>query len=194
MSETVSLTKKKTEASRAGASKIDASKAAVSVRSLLNFIDKKGMDGYDPIDALNSKFLGGLNSKIIRLGSTIFFRVFPVNLRALFNVKKAPHPKGMGLFLSAYSKLYSKGFVPSLKEADETYLWLMEHRTEGYSGNCWGYNYPWQDRYRLLEAWSPSVVATAYVGHAIMDDIVDDIGRFGMRRGLAGFEATALID
>jgi hypothetical protein len=142
---------------------------AQAVRKLLDYIEKEGYAGYDPYDALNSPLLVRMRSKWMRVAATVFFRLSPVNLRKAFGVEKGVNPKAMGLLLSAYANLRRKGWaVPPVKE-EAIFGWLKENRSPGWSGACWGYNFPWQDRVRLLDKGVPTIVNTAFIGHGLLD-------------------------
>lgn len=140
-----------------------------SIFSLLEFISNKGLEGFDPYDALNSPLFRGLKSKWLRIAATVFFRLSPVNLRKLCLIKKGINPKAMGLLLSAYSSLYQAGILSSWENAESIYNWLFENYSKGYSGYCWGYNFPWQSRHRLMDSGIPTIVNTSFIGHGILD-------------------------
>ncbi|MFX0141333.1 MAG: delta-aminolevulinic acid dehydratase, partial [Candidatus Hodarchaeota archaeon] len=46
---------------------------------------------------------------------------------------------------------------------------LEKLKSEGYSGYCWGYNFPWQNRERFLPIYTPTIVNTSFIGHAFLD-------------------------
>jgi len=39
----------------------------------------------------------------------------------------------------------------------------------GYSGPCWGYDFDWQSRAAFVPAYTPTVVNSAFIGHALLD-------------------------
>lgn len=150
--------------------------------SLLNYCESQDYCGWDPYDGLNSKVFRFLNlhrSKLFRLAWIQLFKRNPINLRTLFLVPKGHNPKGIGLFLSAYSKLLahrSKGGkaladVDNLQaKIDRLASLLIDLRSPGYSGSCWGYNFDWQARGGLFfPANTPTVVATAYAAYGLFD-------------------------
>jgi len=143
--------------------------ALESTKKLLNYLKDSDLSGYDVNDALNIPMFENIKSKKLRLAISVFFRKSPIEFRPFFGMKKGHNPKGMGLFLSAYSRLYAKGILKDHSRATEIYNWLIENPSKGYGGLCWGYNYPWQNRNRLLPRYTPTVVNTAYVGHGILD-------------------------
>ena len=66
--------------------------------------DAKANDfsGYDPFDGLNStlfELFPKLKSGLFGLAWTQFFKISPVNFRALLGVPKRRNPKGVALFI-----------------------------------------------------------------------------------------------
>ena len=159
-----------------GVSSTQLGRASVHIETYLDklkaFVEKESFKGYDPYDALNSPMLKAisLNSKFIRLACIQFIKRNPVNLRPFLGIKKDYNPKGLGLFLWGYVKLYAA-------EKDQSYLEIIEHlitllgrlRSQGYSGNCWGYNFDWQSRVVYVPKYTPSIVNSSFIGHALLD-------------------------
>ncbi len=89
-----------------------------------------------------------LAKKYGRIAWTQFMRRLPVNLRQFFLVPEGHNPKGIGLFLGGYARLYKL-------DQEQRYLEKIQHllklvsalRSKGYSGNCWGYNFDWQSMF-----------------------------------------------
>ncbi len=70
----------------------------------------------------------------------------------------------MGLFLNGFSLLYKKtNDIKYLKKAEYFFEWLKNNYSKGYSGYCWGYNFPWADRAMYVDAFVPSAVVTGFV-------------------------------
>jgi len=136
------------------------------------YVEAQDYAGYDPYDALNSPLIRCLsaNSKWLRIVATQFLRRCPVNLRPILGVRKGHNPKGIGLFLWGYAKLYAL-------EKDQRYLAKIDYlldllqklRSKGYSGNCWGYNFDWQSRTMYAPRFTPTVVNSSFIGHALLD-------------------------
>ena len=142
-----------------------------SLEKLRNYIERQDYAGYDPYDALNSPFLKTLSSKSkwVRIAFTQLLRRCPVNLRPILRVKKGYNPKGIGLFLGGYSRLFSVTQDEKLLPKIEYVTKLLELLgSTGYSGNCWGYNFDWQSRTFFRPKWTPTVVNTAFIGHALV--------------------------
>ena len=142
------------------------------VEKMLSYIESADYAGYDPYDALNSPLIRriGEHSKWIRIGATQFIRRFPVNLRPMLGIRKGHNPKGIGLFLWGYSKLYAIEKAPKYLSRIDYLLDLLERlQSKGYSGNCWGYNFDWQSRTAMRPAGTPTIVNTSFIGHALLD-------------------------
>ena len=141
------------------------------ISKLRSFIENRDFAGYDPYDALNSPLvrLLTLNTKIGRICWTQFFRRSPVNLRPLLGIAKGHNPKALGLFLEGYAKLYGISADESLLPLVDRLLYLLEQtRSRGGSGNAWGYNFDWQSRAAFVPAYTPTIVNTAFIGHALL--------------------------
>ena len=142
------------------------------IEELLAYVEPADYAGYDPYDALNSPLLHWMcsQSKAARIGATQFFRRCPVNLRPLCGVRKGHNPKGIGLFLWGYAKLYGIEKRPEYLERIDYLLDLLESlKCKGYSGNCWGYNFDWQSRTFMRPKGTPTIVNTSFIGHALLD-------------------------
>lgn len=145
---------------------------AAAVDRLRAYVEAADYAGYDPYDALNSPFirLAGRKSKWVRIACTQFLRRCPVNLRPLLGIRKGHNPKGIGLFLWGYAKLFKI-------HQDQFYLdriqrlldLLVQLRSDGVSGNAWGYNFHWQSRTFLRPKGAPTIVNSAFIGHALLD-------------------------
>ena len=141
---------------------------------LKNYCEKEDFMGWDPYDGLNSKVFQALpgirNSKFCRLAWIQTFKRNPVNLRRLFLVQKDYNPKGLGLFLNGYCNLYRI-------ETKDVYLEkihilankILDLKSHGYSGACWGYNFNWESRAFFQPKYTPTIVASVFIGYALMD-------------------------
>ncbi len=139
---------------------------------MLSYIESADYAGYDPYDALNSPLIRriGANNKWLRVGATQLNRRSPVNLRPLFGIRKGHNPKGIGLFLWGYSKLYALTKKRRYMERVDYILNILEQlQSKGYSGNCWGYNFDWQSRTFMRPKGTPTIVNTSFIGHALLD-------------------------
>jgi rhamnogalacturonyl hydrolase YesR len=169
-------------------------KARQAFDQLKAYCEQQDLVGWDPYDGLNSNILQGIpvlrNSSYFRLMWIQGFKRSPVNLRKIFRIEKGMNPKGTGLFLSGYCNLYRMDpseavLVKIRKLADQ----LVDLQSPGYSGACWGYNFDWQARAFFQPKYTPTVVATSFIGHALLDawEILKDDALLTTIRSSASF-------
>lgn len=143
-----------------------------SFNQLKIFCEEEEFKGWDPYDGLNSWVIQKTpigKSRFFRLAWIQLFKRSPINLRPLFGVKKEYNPKGLGLFLIGYCNLYK--LQPSkehLQIINSLASIILELQTKGYSGSCWGYNFDWQARAFFQPKYTPTVVATSFIGEALI--------------------------
>lgn len=145
-----------------------------SFKKLKGYVEKENYKGWDPYDGLNSKFLHTIpfvyKSRFIRLAWIQTFKRLPFNLRPLLGVEKDYNPKGLGLFLSGYCNLYQiepkDEYLKNIKFLVDEILLLQ---SSGWSGSCWGYNFDWQARAFFQPKYTPTVVASTFIGYALLD-------------------------
>lgn len=136
------------------------------------WVEQRNWAGYDPYDGLNSPLLtaASLGLKYPRIAAIQFMKKCPVNLRPLLLVRPGHNPKGLGLFLWGYAKLYQATGDESAKaRAQEVLQLLRQNRSTGYHGSCWGYNFDWQSRAFFVPKGTPTIVNSSFVGHALLD-------------------------
>jgi|SRR6185437_17089500 len=144
-------------------------------KKLENYCEQENYSGWDPYDGLTSKVFKTLpilpNKKISRLIWIQLIKKSPINLRKFLKIDKGHNPKGLALFISGYSNLSTKRDMNSkcILKIDSLYNELMNLRSIGYSGNCWGYNFDWESRAFFQKKFSPTIVATSYVGNSLLD-------------------------
>ena len=146
--------------------------ALAAATRLAEWSAKRKYKGFDPYDGLNSLFapLLTLGTQWGRIFLIQFMRRSPINLRRVLCVKPGENPKGLGLFLEGYARLYRANPTPELKiEADYLVERLAELRSPGISGSGWGYDFPWQNRWQCLPRYTPTIVNSAFIGHALLD-------------------------
>ncbi|HED11828.1 MAG TPA: hypothetical protein ENJ10_14140 [Caldithrix abyssi] len=140
-----------------------------SIDRLEQYIRRNNFQGYDPYDLLESPLFSGLPHKlkfvIQQLG-----RRSPVNFRPLFRVKKGYNPVSLGLCLQGYAYRFAE---TAEKKYDANINRLIADlsrlRSSGYHGTCWGYDFHWAARYTTIEAYSPNIVATGVITHALFE-------------------------
>ena len=149
------------------------------IESLCRYAEDRDFAGYDPYDALNSRLVRALsfNLKYGRIAWTQLLRRLPINLRPLLGVPREHNPKGLGLFLGGYAKLFSIDDRQEYLDQVQRLMALLENcMSRGYAGNCWGYNFDWQSRAFHVPKYTPTIVNSCFIGHALLDayQIVDD--------------------
>lgn len=144
-----------------------------SFERLRQYCELGSFKGWDPYDGLNSKVFQALQLnkvEFFRLAWIQFFKRSPINFRKLFLVDKGYNPKGLGLFLTAYCNLYriekKDDYLEIINFLAEK---IIEIKTSGYSGSCWGYNFDWQSRLEFMPDKTPTVVATSFISYALLD-------------------------
>lgn len=144
----------------------------IYLNKLKDYMEKEEFKGYDAYDALNSPVLRGisLGLKPIRIACIQTLKRFPVNLRPFLGIKKEYNPKGLGLFLWGYAKLYHLEKREEYLEKITYIIRLLEKlKSQGYSGNCWGYNFDWQSKAFYVPKYTPTIVNSSFIGHALID-------------------------
>jgi hypothetical protein len=135
-----------------------------SFESLELYIKRENYAGYDPYDTLTSWIPFKLFGKWPSAIATQIQKRNPLNIRPILGIRKGINPKAFGLFLQSYSLLYKKTNNDEyLKKADYFFEWLSKNYSKGYSGKCWGYNFPWSNPQKYMDAFVPSSVVTGFV-------------------------------
>ena len=139
-----------------------------ALNRLKSYIEKENFKGYDPYDTLCSPFPFHWFTSWGPVLATQFQKRNPINIRPLLGIRKDYNPKGIGLILEAYCTL--KDVFPSEnfnKQIDFCFNYLSENSTEGFSGACWGYNFPWATTEKYLPSYEPTAVVTGFVCRAL---------------------------
>ena len=142
------------------------------IEALCFYVEQRDFAGFDPYDALNSSLvrIASLNLKYGRIAWTQLLRRLPVNIRPLIGVRKGHNPKGIGLFLAGYARLAAIGSKRDHKATiDHLVNLLHRDKSVGCSGNSWGYNFSWQSRAFYLPKYTPTIVNSSFIGHALLD-------------------------
>jgi len=142
------------------------------INELRTYIETEDLKGYDPYDALNSPILSTLSfkNKYLRIAYIQILKKLPINIRPLLGIKKGYNPKGLGLILWGYTKLYKVEKKPEYLEKIGSLLDLLEQlKSKNCTGNGWGYNFDWQSRAFFVPKFTPTVVNSSFIGHALID-------------------------
>lgn len=136
--------------------------------------------GPDYFDGRSSKLLRALpvENRWVDVAVQEGIKRAPVNLRPLFLVEEGQNFEGSALF--AMANRTAQRFTDDelyVDEADFLTDWLLENRSEGYSGFCGGPRHPIQRIHEFREAETPNVVSTAYAVKALCR-VADRDGRY----------------
>lgn len=139
---------------------------------LMAYCREQNWAGYDPYDALNSRWLTVapfLNSRLPRIALTQALKRSPLNIRRFLLIPKAQNPKALGLFLSAFIKLRKAGV--EIEDGDLALMIerLIALRAPGVPYWCWGYSFPWQTRTLLAPVGAANLVCTTFVAGSLLD-------------------------
>jgi len=148
------------------------STAAEAAKRLADYAEKHNYAGFDPYDLLNSPLSGALSLgiRLGRIALTQFGRRSPINFRPLLFVRPGVNPKALALFLEGTVKLF-RAFGDERDQCciEKLVQMLAENRSPNVSGSAWGYNFPWQNRFQCLPRYTPTIVNSAFAGHALLD-------------------------
>lgn len=143
-----------------------------SILGVSAWLDRSNYRGYDTFDGLNSKLLRPLTfeTNFLRTVLQQGIRRFPLNLRPILGVAKGPSSKAMGFLARGFIRMHQATADKAWRDKAEMALeWLMQNRSAGYSGACWGNHFDYQSRSFYLPKDAPTVVWTSLIGHAFLD-------------------------
>ena len=143
-----------------------------SIRQLSGWLERNDYRGYDTFDGLSARFVRGLTfeTKLLRTVLQQGVRRFPINLRPLLGIPQNHSSKGMGFLAKGFMRLHhATGDDAWAEKAIYALQWLMENKSKGYSGACWGNHFDYQSRSFYLPKGVPTIVWTSHIGHAFLD-------------------------
>jgi len=143
-----------------------------SLQGVFKWLEDHDYRAYDTFDGLNARYLRPLtlNQPLLRIVLQQGVRRFPLNLRPLLGIKRECSTKGAGFLVRGFIRLYqSTGNCAWRSRAESMLQWLLDNRSPGYSGSCWGNHFDYQSRSGFEKKLSPSVVWTSLIGHAFLD-------------------------
>src|SRR6266850_1419182 len=142
-------------------------------QDLWQWCRRQGFAGYDPYDALNSRWFQVTSFKRwrwARLAWTQFHKRSPVNFRSLVGIPRERNAKGIALFalaaLAEYRRSQTKEAETEVRELLDDLMWM---RLKGFKGAAWGYNFDWQSRSFFAPRGTPMVVPTAFAARALVE-------------------------
>lgn len=136
------------------------------------WLEKNDYQGYDTFDGLNATWLRPLTfeTNFLRTVLQQGVRRFPINLRPILGIRPNYSTKGMGFLARGFMRLHDATGEEQWKEKAEFALrWLINHKSAGYSGACWGNHFDYQSRSFYLPKGVPTIVWTSLIGHAFLD-------------------------
>lgn len=144
-------------------------KVKKNLEQLEAYVEKSNYQGWDPFDALLSPYLQTLAFKQRKIA--IFWlqllKNCPLNLRRLLKIPPQVNSKALALFIKGYVikyKIFNQKV--DLEKAEKLASWLINLESER---GGWGYPFPWANRSFFAAAGLPNIVATSFVGHALID-------------------------
>lgn len=150
----------------------DRSKIDATLERTLSWSKAQDYIEYTKHDALNSPLLASLFgwNRLLRIAATQAVMRCPVNVRGILRVPKVHNPKGLALFVMALLDSFKRtGNRAYLAEGERLLAVLMGLRSSGdWHGDCWGYQYPWQDLGFFAPKATPNAVVTAFVCEAFL--------------------------
>jgi rhamnogalacturonyl hydrolase YesR len=151
---------------------LTADRATKARARLENWIERNGWAGYDPYDIIGTEWYRSLMraqslpARAIRKVPVGLIHRYPLASRRLARLK-AINPKGMGLFVAAFCRLFeANGNKSHLARAKECADWLLTNPSQGYPGLSWGYPFDWQSKV-FIPRGTPSVVVSTAVGDGL---------------------------
>jgi hypothetical protein len=143
-----------------------------SINRLAVWLEENDYQSYDTFDGLSSPYLRPLtfNTKFLRQVLQQGVRRFPINLRPLIGIRRSHSSKGMGFLARGFIRLHqATGETIWRNRAESALRWLVENKSPGYAGACWGNHFDYQSRSGYLPKGVPTVVWTSLIGHAFLD-------------------------
>ena len=143
-----------------------------SLNKLNDLCKTENYKGYSLYDSHNSPIpFYKLGSKLSFIINQIIKRS-PINIRPIIGVKKEYNPKGMGLFLLAYTKL-ARNNIEWINQEDNIHFffkWLKKNYSNNHIGAGWGYHYDWPKSDGTFDPkGTPNSVVTAFNARAIFE-------------------------
>jgi hypothetical protein len=161
-------------------------------------LERADFRGWDPYDALSSRFLRLVaRGRFGRRLAIQSLKRSPLNFRPVVGVPRRQHTKALALCVSAYARL---GAGPAGERYRELALSLAEelarHGVQKGSGMGWAYDFDVQTRWGYYPAGQPNAVVTAFAAHAFLDvfELASGDGGFAEHaRAATRFAVEALV-
>jgi hypothetical protein len=154
-----------------GAGSAAKSRVYDSIQRVAGWLERNDYKGYDAFDGLNANIRPlTFNNPFLMTALQQGVRRFPVNMRPLLGIAQSHSTKGMGFLARGFMRMQdATGDEVWGQKAKFALTWLTEHKSNGYSGACWGNHFDYQSRTFYLPKGVPTIVWTALIGHAFLD-------------------------
>ncbi|MHC4564503.1 MAG: hypothetical protein ACYTE3_01980, partial [Planctomycetota bacterium] len=131
-----------------------------SIERLGVWIEEHDYKGFEPFDGLSSYL------RPLTCGSWFAERVLqqlvlrcPFHIRPLLGIKPLRSTKGIGFIARGYLRMFASTGNPGYRnKAIHCLDWLIENRSPGYAGYCWGNHFDYAARPFQLPKFTPTVV------------------------------------
>jgi len=116
----------------------------------------------------------------------------PLDLRPVLGIRPDDDPASLAWVLAAHCAAEFVAPDVRSRQIDALVARILELRSPAYEEPCWGYHYDMQSRVFFYPKGDPNVIATTFVGQALMDvhdlrgggdllEVIHGIGRFHIR-------------
>lgn len=142
-----------------------------SIRKFIGWLDRNGTAGYDPYDLWSTRFGTRARRLYYRFGNTAALLSAPLVLAdqlapraARIGIPKKTYATAHAHLILAYLNLYESGFNGGewLDRARSLAVELDRMKIDGYSGDCWGYPFDWENRRGFWPKNTPLITVTPY--------------------------------
>lgn len=166
-------------------------KLLTSIQKLESWIETNHYKGFEPFDGLSS-YLRPLTINNLfaeRVLQQLILRC-PIHIRPLLGIKPLMSTKGMGFFARGFIRMWKITHELKWKERATYCLdWLIDNKSPGYSGACWGNHFDYAARGGQLPKFVPTIVWTGLIGQAFLDayEIFGDVRYLDIARSSCEF-------
>lgn len=138
----------------------------VAFQGLHNHLVGHDFSGWEYDDLLASPYVTSLTRFGLypKIAAVQLAKRSPLNLRRMLGVPKLPSTKGWGFIIKGYLHYYlATGDKKHLDYVHRGLDWLIENRSPGYSGYCWGNDFDFASRLGFYRKGLPTIVWTSHI-------------------------------
>lgn len=142
-----------------------------SIRRTARWVEEHRYEAYDPGDGdLSPLRHFTLNAQILKQILTASVLRIPFHIRPWIGIKPHRSTKGTGYMAWGHVKMYAlTGEQHFRGEAESCLAWLMENRSPGFDGYCWGNAFDFTTRAGTIPRYTPTIVWTSLIGLAFLE-------------------------